>query len=206
MKISRVLLLLVTLAGFKLVLLGVVGLDSLTETVGTDMIPVAAVAEAQEADKAEPETAPEAQPEASPEAMEETVLPESRPAGMDESDWQVLKRREEELAAKQRSLTALEASLDAKIEEMEALQVRLNALLDEARNVKDERLQKLIKAYGNMKAKSAAAVLETMDSGLAVKILAGLQGRQAGEILGFIEPRKAAQLSEALTEINAPFE
>ena len=137
--------------------------------------------------------------------LDQTVM-ESKPAGMDESDWKVLKKREEELAAKERSLRELEAQLKDQLAEIEQRNAQLKNLLDEVQAVKDERLQKLVKAYANMKAKSAAAVLETMDQDLAVQILSNLGGRQAGEILGFIETRKAAALSEALTNLRVPFQ
>jgi len=54
-----------------------------------------------------------------------------------------------------------------------------------------------------MKSKQAASVLETLDEHIAVKILAGMKGRQAGEILSFVSPKKAAKISEDLTKIQA---
>lgn len=210
-KISRIFLLLLLAGLVKLAVFGVMGVEKLT------MVASEAVAQTEQAEQ-EPAPEPVADPdseqaaeamdeagEGSQDVLEDTVM-ETKPAGMDESDWRILKQREEELAAKERNLNELEAQLDAKTQELEALNARLRALLDEVKAQKDERLQKLVKAYANMKAKSAAAVLETMDTGLAVKILAGLGGRQAGEILGFIETRRAAQLSEALTQLRVPFE
>jgi flagellar motility protein MotE (MotC chaperone) len=44
-----------------------------------------------------------------------------------------------------------------------------------------------------------------MDINLAVKVLSGMRGRQAGEILSFVEAKKAAQLSEKLTQLQIPF-
>ena len=57
-----------------------------------------------------------------------------------------------------------------------------------------------------MKAKQAADVLGTLDEDVAVKILAGMKGKQAGEILNFVEPQKAARLSVALTKMQTPFQ
>ena len=56
-----------------------------------------------------------------------------------------------------------------------------------------------------MKAKQAGQVLETLDERTAVRILAGMRGRQAGEILNNITPEKAARLSEMLTRMQLPF-
>lgn len=211
-KITRVFLLLVILAAVKLVLFGVLGVETLTQSMVETVAPIAGVEEAlaqtpaaSPAEEAVAQTAEADQTEADGAALDGAVM-ETKPAGMDDSDWKVLKKREEELAAKERSLKELEAQLSAKTVEIEKLNEQLRQLLDEAKGVKDEQLDKLVKAYANMKAKSAAAVLETMNQDLAVKILSGLGGRQAGEILGFIETRKAAQLSEALTELRVPFQ
>ncbi|MGE4505677.1 MAG: MotE family protein [Desulfovibrionaceae bacterium] len=235
-KISKALWLLLLLAAVKLTVLGALGVGKLTEGMLGPVAAVPGVAEAQTATPAadpaaDPATDPATDPNAAQDpaqdptqnqadaqsqavreagadrsrVLSDTVL-DQKPAGMDESDWQVLKKREEELAAKERTLNELEAQLDAKTSELENLNAQLRSLLDEVKSEKDERVQKLIKAYANMKAKSAAAVLETMNTDLAVKILAGLGGRQAGEILGFIETRRAAQLSEALTQLRVPFE
>ena len=57
-----------------------------------------------------------------------------------------------------------------------------------------------------MKAKQAAAVLETLDPKIAVKVLAGMRGRQAGEILTFVKPERAAQLTESLARMQLPLE
>ncbi|MDD4732909.1 MAG: hypothetical protein PHX58_13355 [Desulfovibrio sp.] len=208
MKISRVLKCLAVLALFKLALLAALGLTGLSRHAeqvvervgqGADQAQEAVESVAQQALRAT----------ALPEAMAQQPDPQAEqaaPDGMDPADWAVLKRREEELAAKERSLRELQANLQAEVAKLEGLKNQLEALLKDVKNVEDERLQKLIKAYANMKAKQAAAVLETMDRDLAVKILAGLQGRQAGEILSFIETRKAAELSEALTNLRVPFE
>ena len=64
----------------------------------------------------------------------------------------------------------------------------------------------LIDVYSNMKAKQAASVLETLDERIAVKILAGMRGRQAGEILTYVNPQKAARLSESLTKMQMPLQ
>jgi flagellar motility protein MotE (MotC chaperone) len=53
---------------------------------------------------------------------------------------------------------------------------------------------------------AAAQLLSTLDEKIAVKILAGMRGRQAGEILSFVPAEKAAKLSEALTKLQVPFQ
>ena len=76
-------------------------------------------------------------------------------------------------------------------------------MLDQAKELQKTKLKHLIDVYKNMKAKQAASVLETLDIDIAVKILAGMPGRQAGEILSYVKPVVAAKLTELLTVMQA---
>jgi flagellar motility protein MotE (MotC chaperone) len=89
----------------------------------------------------------------------------------------------------------------AKLKEMET---NLKAMLDEAKSIKDQKLKHLIDVYSNMNAKQAARVLETLDNNIAVRILAGMRGRQAGDVLNNMEAKKAAGLTEMLTKMQLP--
>jgi len=117
-------------------------------------------------------------------------------------NWQMLKQKQEELAAREAGLKTLEADLNARQQRLTALEAQVKSLIDQANAIKDEKLQHLVAVYINMKAKQAAQVLETLDETIAVKILAGMNGRQAGEILSNVNPRKAARLSEDLTRMQ----
>jgi len=70
-----------------------------------------------------------------------------------------------------------------------------------SRNAEQERL---IRVYGGMKPKEAAAVMGQLDPGLSVTILAGLQERQASKILGQLPPKTAADLITRLSQIKRP--
>lgn len=115
--------------------------------------------------------------------------------------------RERELALDQReaSLRALEGELDRKLQELKALQAQVQGLLDKADVLKDEKIRHLVDVYSNMKPQQAGLALEALDEAIAVKILAGMTGRKAGEILSTVRPDKAAKLSEALTRLQTPF-
>ncbi len=206
LKISKILICLILLALFKLSLIGSLGFDlnkpagkivekAVEAVVDTSVvrnvvqIPKAVAAEAQAQDKAEP-------------AKKEA----KRPSSMTEADWKALKAKEDELARKERSLRTLEQNLDKKLAEMSALEKRLKKMLDEADVLKDAKIKHLVGVYTAMKAKSAAQVIESLDTDLAVKILAGMRGRNAGAILGLVEPKKAAKLSEELTKLQVPLE
>lgn len=211
LKISRVLASLVFLAFLKLIVFGMVSVDSLTlkvvETVLPDGIPgMAMPAKAEEkadtpiADKADSEAnrtaKAEAQADKKVEARTEADLPE---------EWKALKRKEEELAARERTLKEMEASIKAEARRVEKMHAEIKSMLDDAKEIKDKRVKQLVGMLSNTKAKKAAEILQSMDDDLAVKVLSGMRGRQAGEILSFVDAKKAAKLSEALTKLQIPF-
>lgn len=125
---------------------------------------------------------------------------------MDSLTRDALQTKQEELNRREQDLKRLHQELDQKIERLQALEDRLQKMLKEAKDLKDKKMRHLVDVYSNMKAKQAAQVLETLDEKIAVKILAGMRGRQAGEILTNVQADKAARLSEALTKIQLPFE
>ncbi len=139
-------------------------------------------------------------------AAEENAESEVRDAPADiGEELQKLRKREEELDRRERNLSMLEQEIDQKLADLTRLENRLEKMLEEADVLKDQKIRHLVDVYANMNARQAAEVLETLDESIAVKILAGMRGRQAGEILTNVDSRKAARLSELLTELHAPF-
>jgi len=114
-----------------------------------------------------------------------------------------LKEKAESLDRQEQALKTLESDLNARLAKLQELENMLKGMLAEAKSIKDEKMRHLIDVYTNMKSKQAASVLETLDEGIAVKILAGMKGRQAGEILTNVSAKKAAKLSEMLTKMQA---
>ncbi len=118
---------------------------------------------------------------------------------------QRLREREAELDRRERNLRDLEKELDEKLEELRALQAEVDEMLKQADVVRDEKIAHLVNVYSNMEPPQAAAVLETLNEDIAVKVLAGMRGREAGDILTNVNPQKAARLSEMLTDLQLPF-
>lgn len=118
---------------------------------------------------------------------------------------QELREREQALDQREASLRALEEQLDRKLQELKTLQAQVQELLDKADVLKDEKIRHLVDVYSNMKPQQAGQALDALDETIAVKILAGMNGRKAGEILSTVRPDKAAKLSEALTRMQTPF-
>ncbi len=119
-------------------------------------------------------------------------------------DAQALLKRQDELDQREAALKTLETDLNARVAKLKEMETSIKAMLEEAKGVKDQKLKHLIDVYSNMNAKQAAKVLETLDNNIAVRILAGMRGRQAGEILNNMEAKKAAGLTEMLNKMQLP--
>jgi flagellar motility protein MotE (MotC chaperone) len=119
---------------------------------------------------------------------------------------EALTRKQEELARKDQELRLLDSDISGKLEQMQMLENRLSAMIKDAENTRDAKFRHLVDVLSNMKARQAAAVLETLDQKIAVSVLAGMRGRQAGEILSFVRPEIAARLAESLARMQLPFE
>lgn len=201
-KLSKILTGLVLLAAIKLGILLFLSLDVFLPDIPAEMetgghIFAAAIAGV---DKAHAQTAQTPQAAPAPAASAQNSggkLPSL-------TDIQDLNKRKEELDRKEQALKQLEASLNTRMDELNQVEGQLKEAIKAAQETKDKQLKHLIDVYANMKAKQAATVLETLDEDIAVKILAGMKGRQAGEILTNVSAKKAAVLSEKLTKLQLP--
>lgn len=160
------------------------------------------------AEAAEPakETPKDASKDASKDGAKSPDQPKDKTKDQPAGSMRDQQKRMEEVARKEQNLRELEKELDAKLVRIQELDAKLQRMLDDANAMKDQKLRHLIDVYTNMKAKQAATVLETLDEKIAVKILAGMRGRQAGEILTYMQAEKAAKLSEQLTKMQVPFQ
>lgn len=138
-------------------------------------------------------------------AQAQQPAPEQQATAQTPPSWDILMRKQEELNRREQSLNILEAEVNAKLEQLATLEKNLQQMLEEARAMRDDKFRHLVDVYANMKAKNAAETLDKLDEQTAVKILAGMRGRQAGEILNFVPAAKAARLSQALTRMQMPF-
>lgn len=110
--------------------------------------------------------------------------------------------KQAELNRREQELLALQQQMEARVGELHNLENRLQGLLDSANDAQEGKLASLIAMYTNMKPRVAAQALTTMDETLAVRILTGMKGPDAGEIMSNMEPVVAARLSEAITSMQ----
>ncbi|MDP2847097.1 MAG: hypothetical protein Q8O35_02765 [Humidesulfovibrio sp.] len=205
-RIVKVLLALSVVAALKLTVLGALGLDLWKQLAEQDLLPIPKALAGQPSKPAAPPAvapAAEAAP-AEPDMLAESAIPQAKVGESQEAKG--ANRREAELAAKERALTAMEKSIDDKLAELKRVEGSIKKLLDEADVLKDARIKRQVDTYMAMKPKQAAEVLSNMDQELAVKILTGMKPKVAGEIMTYVKTDKAAKLTEAMTKIQAPMQ
>ena len=213
-KIVKVLLALGVIAALKLTVLGALGMGLWQQLSDEDLLPLrgalaaSSAKTAKAAKESEPSAvAPEAvtpTPSGEPDMLAQTAIPQAKVGESQEA--KSANRREAELAAKERALTAMEKSIDDKLAELKRVEISIKKLLDDADVLKDARIKRQVDTYMAMKPKQAAEVLSNMDQELAVKILTGMKPKAAGEIMTFVKTDKAAKLTEAMTRVQAPMQ
>ncbi|WP_147822324.1 MotE family protein [Salidesulfovibrio onnuriiensis] len=210
-RISRVLLSLIFLALLKLAVFGMLSVDSVTLEVAEAVLPQSAIELASpteamaQAEKPAQKDAAAGQSDAN---QAQAAPAPAKPAGAEDlpDDWKALKKLQEQIAIERRNNEELKAFVEAETKRLTKLRDEIKNMLEEAKATKDKKVKQLVDMLSSTKAKQAAKILESMDQDLAVKVLSGMRGRTAGEILTFVEAKKAAQFSEALTRLQVPFE
>lgn len=124
----------------------------------------------------------------------------------DLSHFEKLKQRKEELDAREKELSELEeelqrqkVELDKRIVQLEEMRTQIAQVLKERVEVDQEKVNKLVDLYSNMKPKQAADVIGTINEDLAVEVLAKMKKKNAAEIMNLLSPDKARVLSEKYT-------
>ncbi len=205
-KILKVLLVLVAVAALKLTVLGSLGMETWRQLQAEGLFPLAKALAATPAEHTGPAAvAPAADSApAEPDMLAQSTIPGVKVPETQEA--RSLKRREDEVVAKERALVAMEKSVDDKLAELKRAEASIKKLLDEADVLKDARIKRQVDTYMAMKPKQAAEVLSNMDQELAVKILTGMKPKVAGEIMTFVKTDKAAKMTEAMTRVQTPLQ
>lgn len=122
------------------------------------------------------------------------------------SHFEKLKQRKEELDMREKELTELEeelqrqkVELDKRIQQLEGMRNQIAQTLKDRVEVDQEKVNKLVDLYSNMKPKQAADVIGSITEDLAVEVLAKMKKKNAAEIMNLLSPEKARVLSEKYT-------
>jgi len=120
-----------------------------------------------------------------------------------------LKRKEERLNEREKALEILEKDLQERLAALEAARKELTelvkkqeALVQEQKIIQNARVEHLVAAYKSMRPEKAGVLVNNLDDEVAVKILSSMPGRNAGQILSFVEPDKAARLTKAISTLR----
>ncbi|MBI5815801.1 MAG: hypothetical protein HZB29_09355 [Nitrospinae bacterium] len=115
-----------------------------------------------------------------------------------EKRQKAMDKKEEELKQKEDRLNALQTDLDKQISELKAAQAKIEDLIKQRGDLEDEAVKKLAKTYSSMPPENAAALIQQLDSGIAIRILSNMKERNAARILAVIPKDKATKLSEGM--------
>lgn len=114
-----------------------------------------------------------------------------------------LEQRKSELDQREENLKKLEVELKQQQEdikknlaELRKIRTKISQGLEQKIEKDEEKVDKLVAVYSNMKPQQAAKVMEKIDEELAIRVLAKMKKKSAAEVLNLLEPEKAKRLSE----------
>jgi flagellar motility protein MotE (MotC chaperone) len=106
--------------------------------------------------------------------------------------------RDEMLKVEEERLEFLKGDIEKRISELNEARLRLDKLATEIEALKSARAKKTVKIYESMAPEEAASRIERLNEGMAVMILANMNAKKAGAILGLVEIDKAVLLTHKL--------
>lgn len=105
-----------------------------------------------------------------------------------------LKKREDEIAAK-------EAALNDELKKLDAVRDEIKTAQSIGDQKNEEKVGKLVETFESMSPKAAAAIVASVDERLAVEAMARLSSAKLAKILAAMEPAKSAPLAEKLAGV-----
>jgi flagellar motility protein MotE (MotC chaperone) len=107
-----------------------------------------------------------------------------------------IEKKEDMIRAEEEKLNSLRSDVNMKLRKLKKDTLRLENILKELHKIDSDTLAGLAKVYENMPPEEAALRLEKIESKFAIRLFRAINSRKAGKILGFVEPGRAAKLSE----------
>lgn len=107
--------------------------------------------------------------------------------------------REAELSRMEEELQKRKAELDEKLKRLESMRTDISKTLKTRVAADQQKVDKLVEFYSNMKPQQAAKVIETINEDLAVEVLDKMKKKNAAEIMNMVNAKKARRLSELMT-------
>jgi flagellar motility protein MotE (MotC chaperone) len=117
---------------------------------------------------------------------------------------QELSEREAKIKKMEAELMPLKEEVETRMAEVNDLQNNLNAyaikLAEREKALQDEKISHLVKTYSSMEAKKAADILDRLQLDIVVRILGNMKGKSAGAIMAEMTPEKGATISARLSQ------
>lgn len=107
-----------------------------------------------------------------------------------------LDERLEMLKTREVQLKKIESDIDGKLKRLDEERKFFAQTVQQEKELKGQRLDRLVELYDKMEPKKAAPVIEKLDKDLVVALFKRLKQKQVTTILEFMNPEKSVQLSE----------
>lgn len=111
-----------------------------------------------------------------------------------------LDARARELDLREKTLTAAEQQVDAKIVELKRIEETVQGLLKQFDGEQSAQIDSLVKIYQNMKPKDAARIFMELDSGVLLDVVERMREAKVAPILALMDPERAKELTIELAE------
>jgi flagellar motility protein MotE (MotC chaperone) len=114
-----------------------------------------------------------------------------------------ISERTTQLAKREEQLKALEKSIEEKLGQLEDERKFIAKTLQEEKDLKGERLDKIVELYDKMDPKKAATAFEKLDKDLTVALFKKLKQKQVTTILESMNPEKSVELTEYFARVKS---
>jgi flagellar motility protein MotE (MotC chaperone) len=108
--------------------------------------------------------------------------------------------RDGELSTREQLLASAEKRIEGRLNEMKALQARVQQALGGLDEKADADTAALVSVYEKMKPKAAAAVMETLDDDVALRVARNMKVATLATIMSSMSPPRAKHLTELMAK------
>ena len=107
------------------------------------------------------------------------------------------------LRTRESQLVTIEKSIDEKLRKLEDERKFFAQTVQQEKDLKGKRLDKLIELYGKMEARKAAPIIEKLDRDLVVELFKNIDKKQAKSILETMDAQKSAEFTEYFGRVRS---
>jgi flagellar motility protein MotE (MotC chaperone) len=111
-----------------------------------------------------------------------------------------IEKRERDLVAREGLMKAGESRIDGKIAELHDLQKTIEGLLQKYDKQKQAEIESLVKIYGAMKPKDAAAIFDTLEMPILLAVVQNMKEAKTAPIMALMSRERAKALTEELSQ------